>query len=50
MKSTMKQMKNMDENSMRRMQSQVKNGNYQGFAQPQKVNKGKGKGKGNFRF
>jgi len=50
MKSTMKQMKNMDEGSMRRMQSQVKNGNYSGFAAPQKVNKGKGKGKGSFRY
>lgn len=49
MKSTMKQMKNMDEGSMKRMQSQMKNGNYQGLA-PQKVNKGKGKGKGNFRY
>lgn len=49
MKSTMKQMKNMDEGSMKRMQSQMKNGNYQGIA-PQKVNKGKGKGKGNFRY
>lgn len=49
MKQTMKQMKNMDEGSMKRMQSQVQNGNYQGFA-PQKVNKGKGKGKGSFRY
>lgn len=49
MKASMKQMRNMDENDMKRMQSQMKNGNYQGIA-PTKVNKGKGKGKGNFRY
>ncbi|MBQ3254082.1 MAG: signal recognition particle protein [Acholeplasmatales bacterium] len=49
MKQSMKQMKNMDEDSMKRMQSQVKNGNYSGIAQP-KAKKGKGKGKGSFRF
>ncbi len=49
MKASMKQMKNMNEADMKKMQSQVKNGNYQGFA-PTKVKKGKGKGKGNFRY
>ncbi|MGM9969569.1 MAG: signal recognition particle protein [Anaeroplasma sp.] len=49
MKQSMKQVKNMDEDSMKRMQSQVKNGNYSGIAQP-KAKKGKGKGKGSFRF
>ena len=49
MKQSMKQMKNMDENDMKRMQSQVKNGNYSGIAQP-KAKKGKGKGKGSFKF
>ena len=34
---------------VKRMQAQMANGNYQGFA-PTKVKKGKGKGKGNFRF
>ncbi len=49
MKQSMKQMRNMDEEDMKRMQSQVKNGNYSGMQQP-KVKKGKGKGKGTFRF
>ena len=49
MKASMKQMKNMNETDMKRMESQMKNGNYQGIA-PTKVNKGKGKGKGNFRY
>lgn len=49
MKGAMKQMKNMDEDDMKRMSSQVKNGNYGGMAQP-KVKKGKGKGKGSFKF
>ena len=49
MKGAMKQMKNMDEDDMKRMSSQVKNGNYGGMAQP-KVRKGKGKGKGSFKF
>ena len=48
-KKAMKQMKNMDENDAKRMQQQMKTGNYSGFAQP-KVKKGKGKGKGSFRF
>ena len=49
MKATMKQMKNMDEADAKRLQSQVKNGNYSGIAQP-KAHKGKGKGKGSFRY
>ena len=49
MKQSMKQMKNMDESSMKRMQSQVKNGNYSGLAVP-KAKKGKGTGKGSFKF
>lgn len=49
MKKTMKQMNNMSEADAMRMQSQMKNGNYSGMAQP-KVHKGKGKGKGNFRY
>lgn len=50
MKSSMKQMQKMDETSMKRMESQVKTGNYQGLAPTTKVKKGKGKGKGNFRY
>jgi signal recognition particle subunit SRP54 len=51
MKSQMKQMKNMNEDDMKRMQNQVKAGNYQGVAGKQpKVKKGKGKNKGSFRF
>ena len=49
MKKTMKQMKGMDEKDAKRMEAQMKNGNYSGIAQP-KYKKGKGKGKGNFRF
>ncbi len=49
MKKTMRQFKGMDETQMKRMQSQVQNGNYGGIAQP-KMKKGKGKGKGQFRF
>ncbi len=49
MKQTMKRMNNMSETDAKRMQAQMANGNYQGFA-PTKVKKGKGKGKGNFRF
>ena len=49
MKQQMRSMRNMDEDEMKRMQSQVKNGNYGGMSQP-KYKKGKGKGKGNFRF
>lgn len=50
MKAQMKRMNGMDEASMKKMQSQMKNGNLSGFMGPQKVSKGKGKGKGNFRF
>ena len=51
MKTQMKQMKNMNEDDMKRMQNQVKAGNYQGVAGKQpKVKKGKGKNKGSFRF
>lgn len=49
MKKSMKQMKNMSEDDMKRMQSQVKNGNYSGVATP-KAKKGKGKGKGSFKY
>jgi len=49
MKATMKRMNGMSETDAKRMQAQMANGNYQGFA-PTKVKKGKGKGKGNFRF
>ena len=49
MKKSMKQMKNMSEDDMKRMQSQVKNGNYSGVAAP-KAKKGKGKGKGSFKY
>lgn len=49
MKHAMKQVSNMNETDAKRMQSQMKNGNYSGLA-PQKAKKGKGKGKGNFRF
>ena len=49
MKKAMKQMNHMTEADALRMQSQMKNGNYSGIAQP-KAYKGKGKGKGNFRF
>lgn len=50
MKSSMKQMKGMDESQVKRMQSQVKNGNYSGISGMPKAKKGKGKGKGTFRF
>ena len=50
MKAQMRQMKNMNEDDMKRMQSQVKNGNYQGIAKQPKVKKGKGKNKGSFRY
>ena len=49
MKSQMKKMSNMSETDMKRMQSQVKNGNYSGLSSTH-VSKGKGKGKGNFRY
>ena len=50
MKKMMKQFKGMDEKDMKRMGSQIQNGNYQGLQGAQKVKKGKGKGKGQFRF
>ncbi|MBQ9900131.1 MAG: signal recognition particle protein [Acholeplasmatales bacterium] len=50
MKQQMKQMKNMNEDDAKRLQSQVKAGNYQGIAKPQKAHKGKGKNKGSFRY
>ena len=50
MKASMKQMSNMSEADAKRMQTQMKTGNYQGLAGAQKVKKGKGKGKGSFRF
>jgi signal recognition particle subunit SRP54 len=50
MKQQMKQMKNMNEDDAKRLQNQVKAGNYQGIAKPQKAHKGKGKNKGSFRF
>ena len=50
MKASMKQMRNMSETDAKRMQTQMKTGNYQGLAGAQKVKKGKGKGKGSFRY
>ena len=50
MKKSMKQMRNMDESEMKRMQSQVKSGNYSGMGAQPKYKKGKGKGKGSFRY
>ena len=50
MKESMKKMKGMDESQMKRMQSQMKNGNYSGIAGMPKAKKGKGKGKGGFRY
>ena len=52
MKQSMKQMKNMDEDSLKHMQQQAKAGNYQAMPNMQqpKQRKGKGKGKGQFRF
>lgn len=50
MKESMKQMKGMDETQMKRMQSQIKNGNYSGISGMPKAKKGKGKGKGGFRY
>ena len=50
MKKSMRQMKNMDEDDMKRMQSQVKTGNYSGMGAQPKYKKGKGKGKGTFRY
>ena len=50
MKKQMKQMRNMDSSSMKRMASQAQNGNLSGLAGNVKAKKGKGKGKGSFRF
>jgi signal recognition particle subunit SRP54 len=50
MKASMKQMRNMSETDAKRMQTQMKTGNYQGLAGAQKVKKGKGKCKGSFRY
>ena len=50
MKKQMKQMKNMDPASMKRMASQAQNGNLSGLGGAVKAKKGKGKGKGSFRF
>ena len=50
MKESMKKMKGMDETQMKRMQSQMKNGNYSGISGMPKAKKGKGKGKGGFRY
>ena len=50
MKKQMKQMRNMDPSSMKRMASQAQNGNLSGLAGNVKAKKGKGKGKGSFRF
>lgn len=49
MKKAMKQMNGMTESDAKRMQAQMKNGNFSGMPQ-QKVKKGKGKNKGAFRF
>lgn len=49
MKQSMRQMSKMTEEDAKKMQNQVKNGNYQAFGN-QKVKKGKGKGKGNFKY
>ena len=48
MKKAMKQMSGMSENDAKRMQAQMKTGNFSGMPQ-QKVKKGKGKNKGAFR-
>lgn len=49
MKKAMKQMNGMSEADAKRMQTQMKTGNYSGMPQP-KVKKGKGKNKGAFRY
>ena len=49
MKAQMKRMKGMTEEDAKKMQIQMKNGNYSAMA-PTKVKKGKGKNKGAFRF
>ena len=50
MRKTMKQMSGMTEADAKRMQNQMKTGNYSGMAGQQKVKKGKGKNKGAFRY
>lgn len=50
MRKTMKQMSGMTETDAKRMQAQMKSGNFSGMAGQQKVKKGKGKNKGAFRF
>ena len=49
MKAQMKKMRGMSEADAKKMQIQMKNGNYSAMA-PTKVKKGKGKNKGAFRF
>ena len=49
MKAQMKRMRGMTEEDAKKMQIQMKNGNYSSMA-PTKVKKGKGKNKGAFRF
>ncbi len=49
MKAQMKRMRGMSEEDAKKMQIQMKNGNYSAMA-PTKVKKGKGKNKGAFRF
>ena len=50
MRKTMKQMSGMTENDAKRMQAQMKTGNFSGMGGQQKVKKGKGKNKGAFRY
>ena len=49
MKKQMKRMRNMDDADKKRLEGQVKSGNYSGLGQT-KAHKGKGKGKGGFRY
>ena len=50
MRKTMKQMSGMTETDAKRMQAQMKTGNFSGMGGQQKVKKGKGKNKGAFRY
>ena len=50
MRKTMKQMSGMTETDAKRMQNQMKTGNFSGMGGQQKVKKGKGKNKGAFRY
>lgn len=50
MRKTMKQMSGMTENDAKRLQAQMKTGNFSGMGGQQKVKKGKGKNKGAFRY